>query len=69
MGLCRYICMNFEDLNKWREELQDMVCDEVESPSSAKQPAVHVQDNDSEDEDEEEPEFGRSEIRTYNEAF
>ena len=46
-----------------------MVCDEIESPSSAKQQAVHVQDNDSEDEDEEKPEVGRSKIRTYNEAF
>ena len=49
-------CMNFKGSDKWRKELPDIMCDEVESQSYTNQPAVHVQGNHSGDEDEEEPE-------------
>ena len=53
-------CVSFDDSDKWREELRDMVCDDMEP--SAKMPAA-VQDDDSDD--EEEPEVEGSTIHTY----
>ena len=48
-------CVSFDDSDKWKEKLQDMVCDDIES--SAKIPAV-VQDDDSDDEEEPGPWVG-----------
>ena len=59
-------CLSFDDPDKWREELRDMVCDDMES--SAKIPAA-VQDNDNDSDDKEEPEVERSTIHTYDEAL
>ena len=58
-----YLC-SFDDSDKRREELRDMVYDDMES--SAKIPAA-VQDGDSDD--KEEPEVEHSTIHTYDEAL